>query len=958
MDDNASKPLPKYGTTLQDKVLILQARDKYVRSQRKKQTDIETAQIATGNCADMCPELERYFRKDAKLVVSAFEETGGEPDEHKMVKEYVRSSADQEEPLPYELRPPAVLERTMLYLAKNVMDLIDDPSANIEEPGWYDFLWNRTRAIRKDITQQDLKGLSSVHLMERCARFHIYSGHRFFGQDPQFFPRINDENLVKSIQSLKDFYYDLSLKGVACPNEAEFRGYDILLNLGNNDVLRGVSRLRQSVRNSEEIKFAIRVHAAFSNNNYVKFFKLLKEATFLNACVMHRYFGVMRFHAFRLLRKAFTHSNQQEGFAKEYMFDQLCFDDEEEFDEFCGKVEVGTDDYNIYLDKSNLYLLRNENLPAPFDLIGRRSNEYIDAKKGRRALSEIIYHEPMGANPYRRYPLQISFDENGQLVDAEIQLDAETSVKINHSTVQAFSAKTSKEQNNRPAAEEKPTAKPAFGLSKGLFSQPNVFKSSNADAASATTNQNLFGKRPALFTSSASSTQQSSANVFGPQQSLFSAKAPTTNQNLFGKDPSTNQNLFGKEASANQNLFGKESPSANLFAPAKEAQPAQSTTESSSIFGSPAALFSKAATAGPNLFSASASQPFSFKVPDPVPAAEPSKRPADATEKAKPKEQQLTGEELSLLSAGILQDVMDEVLRASVKRHALNVFISDQAVQVANEIMGEVFDQLTGELCRSVLDYEKKKHEKLKQLINLMSGQACVTLINEQLNEMVTGIARKAYLKELDAFIHTKSELFANSYFEETFEQLVFDICLETYQAECRERQRIIAYIREKRGWRLAGIYFRHWKRRCDHLKRYRFLRDNFPASCMENSPPALKRVLSVPELTYEPAGKRQLMELNGRPEFGGGSPNLARGAAARASLKLDLAKESSMQNELRQIQDGLRRKERQDDLSTKSKLEYARKALDNLKKVSKTFNDSLTFVRPFFSSKDTNQRK
>ena len=599
---------------------------------------------------------------------------------------------------------------------------------------------------------------------------------------------------------------------------------------------------------------------------------------------------------------------------------------------------------------------------TPFDLIGRRSNEYIDAKKGRRALSEIIYNEPMGANPYRAYPLQNSFDENGQLVDTEIELDAETSVKVNHSTVQTFSAKTKAEQNNRQA-EEKPIAKPAFGLAKGLFSQPNVFKSSNTDASSATTtNQNLFGKRPALFNSAppSSNTQQSS-NIFGPQQSLFSAKT-VTNQSLFGKDSQANlfgkeapanQNLFGKAPSPNQNLFGKEPSSTHLFAPAKEQQPAQTTSESSSIFGTHAALFSKAAT-GANLFS-TGSQPFSFKTADTVPA-EPSEVPAEATEKAKPKEQ-LTEAEISVLSTGILQDLMDEVLRASVKRNALDVFISDAAVQVANEIVGEVFDQLTGELCRSALDYEKEKHEKLKQLINLMSGQACASLINEQLNELVSSIAQKVYLNELNEFIHAKSELFANSYFEETFEQLVFDICLETYEAECRERRRIIAYITEKRGWRLAGIYFRHLKRRFDYLKRYRFLRDNFPASCMENSPPALKRVLSVPELTYEPAGKRQLMELNGRPEFGG-SPNFARGAAVRSSLKLDLAKESCMQTELRQIQDGLRRKERHDDLSTKSKLEYARKALDNLKKVSKTFNESLTFVRPFFGTKEPDQRQ
>ena len=56
----------------------------------------------------------------------------------------------------------------MLYLATNIMDLIDEDEGLIGT--WYDFLWNRLRAIRKDITQQDLCGLSSVLLMERCVR--------------------------------------------------------------------------------------------------------------------------------------------------------------------------------------------------------------------------------------------------------------------------------------------------------------------------------------------------------------------------------------------------------------------------------------------------------------------------------------------------------------------------------------------------------------------------------------------------------------------------------------------------------------------------------------------------------------------------------------------------------------------------------------------------------------------
>lgn len=60
------------------------------------------------------------------------------------VKEYSRSSADQEEPLPHELRPSAVLSRTMDYLVTHIMD---QKEGSLRD--WYDFVWNRTRGIRK-----------------------------------------------------------------------------------------------------------------------------------------------------------------------------------------------------------------------------------------------------------------------------------------------------------------------------------------------------------------------------------------------------------------------------------------------------------------------------------------------------------------------------------------------------------------------------------------------------------------------------------------------------------------------------------------------------------------------------------------------------------------------------------------------------------------------------------------
>jgi hypothetical protein len=124
--------------------------------------------LLAGSCADMCPERERYSREYLSLC-SKYEnvynaQTGeSEIDYNIMIKEYSRSSADQDLPLPNEMRPLSVLYDTMLYLINEVITRIEtatagglDDDIDFAVGEWYDFIWNRTRSIRKDIIQQRL----------------------------------------------------------------------------------------------------------------------------------------------------------------------------------------------------------------------------------------------------------------------------------------------------------------------------------------------------------------------------------------------------------------------------------------------------------------------------------------------------------------------------------------------------------------------------------------------------------------------------------------------------------------------------------------------------------------------------------------------------------------------------------------------------------------------------------
>jgi len=187
-----------------------------------------------GTCQDMCPEKERYSRDYLSLshkyeMLYDEQENKDVVDHNLMIKEYSRSSADQDWPLPSEMRPLPVLYDTMNYLINDIIpQLIDFDSVNDQSIGfWYDFVWNRTRAIRKDIIQQrlllnnepsppsnesidireyedDNQLVSGVGIIEQCARFHVMCAYRLCLQSPEVFDfKINEENLKNCFQSLQ-----------------------------------------------------------------------------------------------------------------------------------------------------------------------------------------------------------------------------------------------------------------------------------------------------------------------------------------------------------------------------------------------------------------------------------------------------------------------------------------------------------------------------------------------------------------------------------------------------------------------------------------------------------------------------------------------------------------------------------------------------------------------------------
>ncbi|XP_040564779.1 germinal-center associated nuclear protein [Lepeophtheirus salmonis] len=423
-------------TTLTNNAMSDQERYEFLtsrNSQLRKSTESEGKVILRGNCPDICPETERY-RRTIQSRLRVYEKRRDGSANHKaIVKEYSRSSADQDVPLSVELRPGKVLSRTMDHILCNIVDRIDinrgaiydwfeyldkngtsngfQPYSDVKEDvgEWFEFLWSATRAIRKDLTQQRIVDLVAVDLVEKCARFHIVCSERLVEAELKDFSlKLNDENLTKCLQTLQHLYYDLGLEGTVCPNESEFRAYEILMNANNGDVLRKASTFHNSVRQSEPVRFVLKIVNAIHSNNYVRFFKLIDEATLLQSCILLRYFNQIRSKAIETIVKAYCPNKNETQFELSSITKILGFEDEVEASDYLVMHGMNVDGHIVCMSKPNFMF--PEEMPQV-----RRPLNKIECKKTSE-WSKVIYGGScLPPNPYISYTPHDSFSGYGSV---------------------------------------------------------------------------------------------------------------------------------------------------------------------------------------------------------------------------------------------------------------------------------------------------------------------------------------------------------------------------------------------------------------------------------------------------------------------------------------------------------------------------------------------------------------
>ena len=514
--------------------------------------------------------------------------TDKEPDESRMVKKFRRAAAGLEEQLPSDLRPPSVLKRTCDYLFEEVIG--GAPSlAQVHH-----FVWDRTRAIRNDLSIQQVTRPEelriAVECYERIARFHILSLHQLALPEKPYSKydwQQEREQLDRTLLSLMQMYDD-SRGRIDLPNEPEFRAYCVIFQLQDPtpDLEDRVQSWPRTVIQDTRVQKAIDLYMAACNvmdaqgplkpranhliarQDWQRFWTLTasKEVSYIMACVAEIYFNLVRRTVLNALFRTFRANSSlaTTDWTTDVLCEVLAFDDDEEVYTYCERYGFGfkeREDGQQYLDLTSV---RGRTLPEPNAGMPKQSKtKLVEDKRYGRTLSAVI--NGLAVRQAQEVGL-VNEVEDDEGMDDVVELDHRDaglangarnvngdtgndreSLFISDSTTTRSSLSDSNGfQNETPSVFSGLTKAPSFGKPSNFPHQPSVFaQPQNTTTKNSSGSELGSGAVKFDFLKSAPSNTSSTTTTPPPFNFAANAEPPSqqqdeTSSKNFAKDrPST-----------------------------------------------------------------------------------------------------------------------------------------------------------------------------------------------------------------------------------------------------------------------------------------------------------------------------------------------------------------------------------------------------------------------------------
>ncbi|XP_068629922.1 SAC3 domain-containing protein 1 [Battus philenor] len=278
-----------------------------------------------GTCNEMCPPSEKNLRVREGLV-HVLEAVNGTS---QLVKCYSRSAADMTMAVPSLLRPFPVLKETIQHLLLKVT-CREDVSASC----LYDFVNDRLRAVRQDMTIQRLQPLECMQLLEPMIRFHVWFGYQLSDKSlNKFDPVLNRKYLLECI---KWFLYccdvqDRQGKYKTCDVNSDeltvlmsnwiidkesinkltcdrilVEGLYVLCNLEDMNPLYRYLTLPTDVKSAHSLRLIYEIALANLHGNFVRLCRLAERLCPLSYCALCLYLPMLQRKALKVMSHGYS----------------------------------------------------------------------------------------------------------------------------------------------------------------------------------------------------------------------------------------------------------------------------------------------------------------------------------------------------------------------------------------------------------------------------------------------------------------------------------------------------------------------------------------------------------------------------------------------------------------------------------------------------------------------------
>ncbi|TYI78508.1 hypothetical protein E1A91_D06G217000v1 [Gossypium mustelinum] len=262
-----------------------------ISQQQEEQEAREDVGSIIGTCPFMCPDGERAQRERLRDL-AVFERLHGDPRKTSpslAVKKFCRTISVKHVQAS-DVRPLAVLEDTLNYLL-NLLDSSEHPFEVV-----HDFIFDRTRSIRQDLSMQHIVNDRAICMYEKMVKFHVISHQRLrncTSSSISSLQYLNMEQLTKALASLYVLYEANRNNNFVYENEAQFRSFYVLLHLDskNQQMEESLSywfrNVPSPVMKSKEMHFARQVLRFYRMGNYKRFLcTVSSEASYLQYCII------------------------------------------------------------------------------------------------------------------------------------------------------------------------------------------------------------------------------------------------------------------------------------------------------------------------------------------------------------------------------------------------------------------------------------------------------------------------------------------------------------------------------------------------------------------------------------------------------------------------------------------------------------------------------------------------